>query len=51
MNDCRGQGYDVAGAMAGSEKGVTSRILQRYPNAIYIYCYSHIYCYSQICVS
>lgn len=42
MNDCRGQGYDVAGAMAGSEKGVTSRISQRYPNAIYIYCYSHI---------
>ena len=32
MDDCRGQGYDGAGAMAGSEKGVTSRISQRYPN-------------------
>ena len=42
MDDCRGQGYDGAGAMAGSGKGVASRISQRYPNAVYIHCYSHI---------
>ena len=42
MDDCRGQGYDGAGAMAGSEKGAATGILQRYPNAIYIHCYSHI---------
>ena len=34
MDDCRGQGYDGAGAMAGSEKGVASCISQRYTNAI-----------------
>ena len=42
MDDCRGKGFDGAGAMTGSEKGVASRISQRYPNAIYIHCYSHI---------
>ena len=42
MDDCRGQGYDNAGAMTGSEKGVAPGISQRYPNAIYIHCYSHI---------
>ena len=42
MDDCRGKGFDDAGAMTGSEKGVASRISQRYPNAIYIHCYSHI---------
>ena len=42
MDDCRGQGYDDAGAMTGSEKGVAPGISQRYPNAIYIHCYSHI---------
>ena len=28
MDDCRGQGYDGAGAMAGSEKGAAPGILQ-----------------------
>ena len=42
MDDCRGKGFDGAGAMTGSEKGVASRISQRYPNAIYSHCYSHI---------
>ena len=34
MDHCRGQGYDGAGAMVGSEKGVASCISQRYTNAI-----------------
>lgn len=42
MDNCRGQGYDGAGAMAGSEKGVAKRITDKYPKALYIHCHSHI---------
>ena len=34
MDDCRGQGYDGAGAMVGSEKGVASSISQRFAKQI-----------------
>ena len=42
MENCRGQAYDGAGAMAGNVKGVSSRISQFYPKAIYIHCNSHV---------
>ena len=41
FRDVRGQGYDGAGAMAGAEKGVASRITKKYPLAPYVHCYSH----------
>ena len=42
MENCRGQTYDGAGAMAGSVRGVSSRILSVYPKALYTHCTSHI---------
>lgn len=41
FNDVRGQGYDGAGAMSGSEKGAASRIFQKYPKSCYVHCYCH----------
>ena len=38
----RGQGYDGSGSMAGTRKGASSIILQKYPLATYIHCCSHI---------
>ena len=37
----RGQGYDGAGAMAGSVNGTAKRIQTTYPLALYTHCYSH----------
>ena len=42
MDDCRGQGYDGAGNMAGKLSGVAARIMNDYEKAIYVHCGSHI---------
>ncbi len=36
-----GQAYDGAGAMAGKSKGAASRIMQKYPKALYTHCAAH----------
>ena len=41
MRDCRGQGYDGAGNMAGRCAGAAARILLNYPPALYTHCASH----------
>ena len=41
MNNCRGQGYDGAGNMAGKYSGAAV-IQQSYPKALYVHCRSHI---------
>ncbi|XP_057317074.1 zinc finger MYM-type protein 1-like [Hydractinia symbiolongicarpus] len=41
MNDCRGQGYDGAGAMAGKCSGASTLIKSKFPKAIYVHCASH----------
>ena len=43
INDCRGQGYDGAGNMAGKYSGVATRRIQRiYEKAAYVHCNSHV---------
>ena len=42
MDNCRGQGYDGAGAMAGKDRGVANRIVELFAKAIYMHCFSHI---------
>ena len=39
--DCRAQGYDGAGNMAGRLKGCAARFTQEVPRAIYFHCASH----------
>ncbi|XP_065069046.1 52 kDa repressor of the inhibitor of the protein kinase-like isoform X1 [Rhopilema esculentum] len=41
IQNCRGQCYDGAGNMAGKYSGVSSRILQLNPLALYTHCASH----------
>ena len=41
INFLRGQSYDGAGNMAGARSGVSSRILQDHPKALYFHCASH----------
>ena len=41
ISDCRGQGYDGAGAVAGHTRGLSARILGINNKAIYTHCYSH----------
>lgn len=41
IENCRGQGYDGAGAVAGMKKGFAGRILAMNPKALYTHCYSH----------
>jgi hypothetical protein len=41
LEDCRGQGYDGAGSVAGCVKGLAARILRLNPKALYTHCYSH----------
>ncbi|XP_046861158.1 52 kDa repressor of the inhibitor of the protein kinase-like [Xenia sp. Carnegie-2017] len=41
IEDCRGQGYDGAGAVAGHINGLSARILRLNSKAIYTHCYSH----------
>ncbi|XP_028409249.1 52 kDa repressor of the inhibitor of the protein kinase-like [Dendronephthya gigantea] len=42
MEECRGQGYDGAGNMAGKFSGVAARIQRNFDKAIYVHCGSHI---------
>lgn len=42
MHTFCGQGRDGAGAMAGKRKGVTARIMNKYPKALYTHCVSHV---------
>ena len=41
ISKIRGQCYDGAAAMCGSQKGVATLIQQEEPRAIYIHCYGH----------
>jgi hypothetical protein len=41
IQDCRGQGYDGAGAVAGHINGLAARIKRLNNKAIYTHCYSH----------
>ena len=36
------QGYDGAAVMSSSKNGVQSKIREKYPNAAYVHCYSHV---------
>ena len=51
IQDCRGQGYDGAGSVAGCDKGLSARILRINPKALYTHCHSHglILCVSGSC--
>ena len=42
MEECRGQGYDGTGNMAGKLSGVAARIQKNYDKAIYVHCNSHV---------
>ena len=42
IDDCRGQGYDGAGNMAGRLSGAAARIQENYKKALYVHCNSHI---------
>ena len=41
IDDCRGQGYDGAGAVAGHINGLSAQLLRINEKAIYTHCYSH----------
>ena len=41
INNCRGQCYDGAGSMSGSKSGVSTRLLDLEPRALYTHCYGH----------
>ena len=41
MRNLRGQAYDGAGNMAGSKSGVSTRIRNVYPKALYFHCSTH----------
>eukprot|EP00112_Aurelia_sp_Birch-Aquarium-sp1_P013364 Seg2834.3 transcript_id=Seg2834.3/GoldUCD/mRNA.D3Y31 product="52 kDa repressor of the inhibitor of the protein kinase" protein_id=Seg2834.3/GoldUCD/D3Y31 len=41
MDNCRGQGYDGSGNIAGKNKGTARRIRNVYPKAVYVHCASH----------
>ena len=41
MQNCRRQGYDGAGNMAGKYQGTAARIQREYPLALYVHCASH----------
>ncbi|XP_028404035.1 52 kDa repressor of the inhibitor of the protein kinase-like [Dendronephthya gigantea] len=42
MEECRDQGYDGVGNMAGKFSGVAARIQRNFDKAIYVHCGSHI---------
>ena len=42
IEDCRGQGYDGAGNMAGKLSGAAARIQAANQKALYVHCSSHI---------
>ena len=41
LDNCRGQGYDGAGNMAGRYNGAAALIKNDYPKALYVHCASH----------
>jgi len=41
INQCRGQAYDGAANMSGHINGVTARIQEVEPRAIYVHCLAH----------
>ena len=41
VDDCRGQGYDGAGNMAGRLSGVAAKIQETNEKALYVHCNSH----------
>ena len=41
IENCRGQGYDGAGAVAGQINGLAAHILRLNPKALYTHCFSH----------
>ena len=41
ISDCRGQGYDVAGAVAGKNEGLSVHVLRINPKALYRHCSCH----------
>lgn len=41
ISDCRGQGYDGAGSVAGHINGLSAHILKLNPKALYTHCFSH----------
>ena len=41
LDDLRGQAYDGAGAMSGSNKGAAARLMEKYLKALYTHCASH----------
>ena len=41
IDNCRGQGYDGAGAVAGHINGLSANILRLNEKALYTHCYSH----------
>ena len=42
MEDCRGQGYNGAGNMAGKLSGFAARIQRSFEKALYVHCGSHV---------
>ena len=42
IKNCRGQGYDGAGNMAGKCSGAAVNIQREYPKALYVHCRSHV---------
>lgn len=42
IENCRGQGYDGAGSMAGKCSGAAVNIQREYPKALYVHCRSHV---------
>ena len=42
IENCRGQGYDGAGNMAGKCSGAAVNIQREYPKALYVHCRSHV---------
>ena len=41
ISDCRGQGYDGAGAVAGKNQGLSAHALRVNPKALYTHCSCH----------
>jgi hypothetical protein len=41
LEDCRGQGYDGAGSVAGHINGLSAQKLRLNKKALYNHCYSH----------
>ena len=48
INNCRGQGYDWAGNVAGKCSGAAVRMQRKFPKASYVHCTSHAH---NLCVA